>query len=124
MSLLNQIVNNFSYNSLYFEELKEYMRWVQTPTHYLKLILMTKNDSTQSICITFYYKGIYHIGFTKGLTDSSVVAAVSEHGKFCYLTYGEVKNPSRLSIIRRTELVNQKNIAREHGVLNMKLFEN
>ncbi|BDX39624.1 hypothetical protein CYCD_29790 [Tenuifilaceae bacterium CYCD] len=85
---------------------------------------MTKKNSTQNVCISFYYKGVYHIGFTNGLTESSVVAAVSEHGKFCYLTYAEVKKPSRLSITRRAELVNKKNFVREHSVLNMKLFEN
>ena len=85
---------------------------------------MTKNDSTQSICISFYHNGVYHIGFTNGLADSSEVVAVSEDGEFCCLNFAEVETPSRLSIIRRTELVNQKNIAREHSVLNMKLFEN
>lgn len=85
---------------------------------------MTKKNSTQNVCISFYYKGVYHIGFTDGLTESSIVAAVSEHGKFCYLTFAEVKNPSRLSIIRRTELVHPKNVVCEHRVLNMKLFEN
>jgi len=85
---------------------------------------MTKKNSTQNVCISFYYKGVYHIGFSNGLTECSVVAAVSEHGKFCYLTYAEVKKPSRLSITRRAELVNKKNFVREHSVLNMKLFEN